>query len=263
MARITYAYFLAHILTNSNLSKKKIYWAYQQTDRWQELRQARLELDKHRCRLCNAPATCVHHCRYPEIFGEETIDDLTSLCDRCHNNYHNPPGVEELKTQLLELAATTEGTVCPVCKTDCKIYNRSLYFNMVKHLIKLSRLPKDDDGFVQIGDEPLGKEEQRNYTAAEFQKLRYFGLIEKNQPGEQRDGVWWRVTPKGKDFISGKIKVPSNAVVLNGKVLSYSDNEISIVEALETPFNYEQLMAGIDITPPKQKRNKRKKRKKS
>lgn len=66
----------------------KVLLIYLLTDRWDSLRSQRLEMDGHRCRLCNSPAECVHHRSYPKILGEETVDDLTSLCERCHRKFH-------------------------------------------------------------------------------------------------------------------------------------------------------------------------------
>lgn len=48
-----------------------------------------LERDGRRCRLCNSKERLeVHHRTYKRR-GNEKLDDLTTLCHRCHATYHN------------------------------------------------------------------------------------------------------------------------------------------------------------------------------
>lgn len=57
---------------------------------WQQLREERLKRDNQRCVQCGAPYPLnVHHRRYPAVWGMESIDDLVTLCDKCHANAHN------------------------------------------------------------------------------------------------------------------------------------------------------------------------------
>jgi 5-methylcytosine-specific restriction endonuclease McrA len=61
------------------------YEDYLQSPQWKALRNRALERDGHRCRICNRHYTLqVHHRRYAERWGAETVDDLTTLCDDCH-----------------------------------------------------------------------------------------------------------------------------------------------------------------------------------
>lgn len=45
----------------------------------------RLQEDAHLCVFCKSPATTVHHITYRRAGGNETIDDLRSLCRLCHD----------------------------------------------------------------------------------------------------------------------------------------------------------------------------------
>lgn len=248
-----------HNNTKELLSRLEEYRAYCKSPRFTELKLERWEIDNFECVLCARKAETIHHRRYPKILGTETINDVISLCNFCHKNFHKPLTIEECQKQLMEKSKSKNGTKCPVCGTKCVIYPRHLYFEMVKHFIKLSRLPTKD-GWVQIGDNSLGLEEFRNYTRAEFQKLQYWGLIERSQPHDLRDGVWWRLTEKGKEFLSGSLKIPDIAYVLNGKVLCFSNEMVDILEAVGTAFNYNLLMSGKEITtpPPKKKKIRKK-----
>lgn len=61
------------------------YADYLRSARWAELRAEALERDGYRCRYCNSPDRIgVHHRRYPEVLGTETVDDLTTTCSGCH-----------------------------------------------------------------------------------------------------------------------------------------------------------------------------------
>lgn len=59
---------------------------------WRQIAEQRLELDNHICPVCGGEATDVHHLTY-EHFGHESMDDLVSLCRKCHNcaeNFYDP-----------------------------------------------------------------------------------------------------------------------------------------------------------------------------
>ncbi len=247
--KISYEFFVSEIYHNPKYTPKQVYWAYLQTKKWDKLRQDRLKIDNFRCRMCDSPATCVHHRNYPDIMGTETVNDLTSLCKHCHNAFHNPPSTNELSKHFSEKACHKNGTTCIICKRFAKVHGRTLYANMAKHLIKLSKLPKNIEGWSQLGDKALGKEEMRNYTRAEYEKLEWWGLTEKKQKGRKRDGVWWRLTNKGHEFINKKIKVPFKIYRLGKQTLKFDNSKmINIIDALKTKFIYEQIMAGVDIS---------------
>lgn len=63
---------------------------YLLTEVWAELRRQRLIKDFFRCVQCGtAQNVSVHHIRYPDIWGTESVDnDLVTLCDRCHAEAH-------------------------------------------------------------------------------------------------------------------------------------------------------------------------------
>lgn len=56
---------------------------------WQEMRLKVLERDNLVCRKCGSSINVqVHHLKYPEVWGEEDINDLITLCDKCHAKTH-------------------------------------------------------------------------------------------------------------------------------------------------------------------------------
>ena len=56
---------------------------------WACIRLQRLALVRNCCVLCGLEATQVHHSRYPDTLGRETISDIVSLCKICHERYHS------------------------------------------------------------------------------------------------------------------------------------------------------------------------------
>jgi 5-methylcytosine-specific restriction endonuclease McrA len=60
------------------------YKAYLRTPAWRSLADQAKERDRYRCRLCGSRDELeVHHRTYARI-GHEDIDDLVTLCHRCH-----------------------------------------------------------------------------------------------------------------------------------------------------------------------------------
>lgn len=50
---------------------------------WRDTANRRLDQDSHVCQVCGGDATDVHHLTY-DRFGHEDMNDLVSLCRRCH-----------------------------------------------------------------------------------------------------------------------------------------------------------------------------------
>lgn len=79
------AIFWSHSMTDG----QKAYQEYLQTDKWKTIRAQRLAMDNGECVLCGSPAKHVHHRRYTKEWGTETVRDLVSLCNDCHNWHHH------------------------------------------------------------------------------------------------------------------------------------------------------------------------------
>lgn len=57
--------------------------------KWEQLRQARITHDNSRCVNCNTAKNLqVHHNTYDRLFNEN-LDDLITLCRRCHKRLHD------------------------------------------------------------------------------------------------------------------------------------------------------------------------------
>lgn len=70
------------------------YNTYILSPEWQSVRRSRLRTDNYTCQECYRKHDLqVHHLTYKRL-GDERIEDLITLCVRCHNN------AEELKAQV-------------------------------------------------------------------------------------------------------------------------------------------------------------------
>jgi hypothetical protein len=72
------------------------YEQYLKTPAWANKREQALERDGHRCRVCNTSEHLhVHHRTYTRR-GNEDLNDLTTLCETCHESFHKRVKQEHL-----------------------------------------------------------------------------------------------------------------------------------------------------------------------
>ena len=67
-----------------NLDYKK----YLKSDYWKDIKEQVHKRDEYKCRLCNSNKNLqVHHKTY-EFLGNENLEELITLCKKCHFNIH-------------------------------------------------------------------------------------------------------------------------------------------------------------------------------
>ena len=95
--------FLRELLRDATFDFSKVkssegWWAlyklYLCSPAWQKKREARLILDGHRCTSCGSGKRLeVHHDTYANV-GHERLEDLRTLCYKCHKKKHeNKTGI--------------------------------------------------------------------------------------------------------------------------------------------------------------------------
>lgn len=130
-----------------------------------------------------------------------------------------------------------KGTVCPACTQTVKVYRRKVNSGMARSLIAMYVI--DAYGWIHLPS-------QIGARSREEGKLAYWGLVEES-PDPREDGGragWWRLTAAGRAFVQQQKAIPEYARVYNGRVLGFDGAMVSIVDALGTKFNYDDLMAG-------------------
>jgi len=129
-------------------TRKELLRDYYRSERWSELRSERFTLDNDECVLCARDAEVVHHRRYPEVLGTETVGDLVSLCIRCHHNFHFPPGLKEAREHLW--SSIEDGVDCPVCDQLARKWLIKLHSGMAYWLLLLVVQYADDGDWVSV-----------------------------------------------------------------------------------------------------------------
>ncbi len=71
------------------------YYKYLQSDKWKNISQERMRIDKYQCVMCGSRGTAnnplqVHHLSYAHLYHEENriYEDLETLCANCHASIH-------------------------------------------------------------------------------------------------------------------------------------------------------------------------------
>lgn len=139
--------------------------------------------------------------------------------------------------QLEAVASTREGaSVCLECEAKTVKYSHTLS----KPLIAAMRKMYDRVGMEY---ENLNNIELTRGQWDNFQKLKYWGLVESKSPNS---GVW-RITEKGRDFLHAKIKVHKKVYTYRGVVEGFGDEEVL---CNEVPENWrERVDYGATATP--------------
>jgi len=144
------------------------------------------------------------------------------------------PTIEDEQNRIKETAA--HGTICKCCDRFIKIYNRPMNSSQAVSLCKAVRYIAPDEWFhVSMFDYPKG---------ADFPKLRFWGLIEPSAElkADGNKAGFYRVTPKGRQFVLEGLKVPKKISTFRNELLGFSEKQTDIYQALGKHFNYAELM---------------------
>lgn len=85
----------------------------------------------------------------------------------------------------------------------------------------------------------------------DFSKFKYWGIIREVEGFTTGHYV---ITKIGFDFVTGRVRVPKKAHIYNDVVYGFSDEMITIAQALKDKYNYKELM-GYEIRSEDSKRN--------
>ena len=141
-----------------------------------------------------------------------------------------------------------EGVRCPCCDIWTKINPRNIYKGAVESLIGLYRLHQEDPTFHHVSTFDFKwwidkQKTERVPGRGDFAKLRYWHLI---RP-QIIDGHWgqgmWKITPRGIDWLEGKITVTKYALILDSECIGFEGPEWGVEDAWDEPFDLEKMMA--------------------
>lgn len=143
----------------------------------------------------------------------------------------------EARSWLREHAA--KGERCPCCTQFVKIYERKIGAGMANALIIM---------YNHAGQEWFRMPNiSHRWKNRDESNLKYWKLIvestEKREDGGRAG--WWQVTDLGVRFIYDDLRLPKYARTYDNRLLKYHGEELGILDALSTKFNYRDLMDGV------------------
>lgn len=157
-------------------------------------------------------------------------------------NYDEDDRIDEEELVIGELRAhlrenLRDGTKCPVCDQNAREYKRKLNSGMAHALIVMYRVCGTGYGYKPDVLSGVGA------AARDESLLRFWGLIEERHDKTPEGHVgWWRVTERGKSFVTGRAKVQKYVTVYNGKPTGFEGEYVDIEECLGEKFSLSELL---------------------
>jgi hypothetical protein len=147
------------------------------------------------------------------------------------------------EAQQAMLGGMDKGTYCPCCGRYAKVYRRKLTSAMARDLIYFYRHSVENPGWFHA----LTVLNDFRVQRSDYDKLVHWGFLEKKgeakEDGNPSSG-YFRITQRGCDFVEGRLRVPSHIQVFHKEFYGYAvGGTVSIREALENHFNYDELMS--------------------
>lgn len=154
--------------------------------------------------------------------------------------------IEQARDYLRGRMKNGLGSKCPVCTQYVRRYNRPITSAMAYCLILIHKSGKNE--FFHVEDW-LKEQNCPSSIRGDFAKLRFWGLIEQMEDLKREDESsrvgYYKITPKGVDFVNGVIKVPRSVKIFNNQFFGFSEKETDIKGALKKKFSYSDLMSNL------------------
>lgn len=134
------------------------------------------------------------------------------------------------------------GVECACCTQRVQRYSRPITSAMAAGLILVAFYVKaSGTEWTHIELFLKNKQSLPPSIRGDYSKLRFWNLIEVHP---EKEG-FYRVTPKGHDFVAGTVKVNRSVLLFNNKMYGFKGNLISITDALKNKFDYDKLLKGV------------------
>lgn len=127
------------------------------------------------------------------------------------------------------MSARNEIGECEYCGAKMVEYRHTLSKSLLRPLVRFSRLGK---GYHS----PSKQEKMTHSQLANWQKLRYWGLIAK-APDETGKGGYWEITELGWGFLRGEYRVQKYAWTYRGDWRRF-DGETQTVDQITGGWKY-------------------------
>ena len=110
---------------------------------------------------------------------------------------------------------------CPYCDAKMVEHKHGLSKGLLRCLVKLAKAGHGDQNLNDLG---MNYSQQSN-----FQKLKYWGIVEKADPNCAKGGEW-RITERGWSFVKGEIALQKSVFTYRGAVVGYEGKKLLIEE---------------------------------
>ena len=120
-----------------------------------------------------------------------------------------------------------EKKLCPHCNATMVEYSHTLSKGLMRAIWKIY---VSGGGPINLKDvkPPLTRNEWDN-----FQKLRYWDIVEQvSVNGKTKKGIWG-ITNKGKAFVTGHLAIPSKVWTYRGQFLKYEGSPVLIEDVTD------------------------------
>lgn len=147
--------------------------------------------------------------------------------------------VAEARQQFLAATSTGGPVVCPCCLRKGRIYRRRLNSGMAVVLVRLHHLGAAER-WVNVRELFPGVTQR----GGEWARTRFWGLV---RPADERTAEEnargdWKLTERGVEFVLGQVEVSAAVFVWDNTPLRFSDETVTIHQALGQRFDYAELM---------------------
>ena len=155
------------------------------------------------------------------------------------------------KVRAAVRAATySTGIYCPCCGGWAKRYKYTINKSMAVGLMWLvQHYHPEQNRWVNVAHTAPRHVVQTN----QLPTLRHWGLVIRptedplwSFSGKTKHSGLWRPTETGIEFVRGRIQMPESVVTYKGEFEQFSGNKISIREAFDTNFDYQQAMLPVN-----------------
>ncbi len=137
------------------------------------------------------------------------------------------------------------GVKCPLCAQQVKLYRRSINQSMVAELVRLYKKTLQEPHKIYFH---VNIDLHRPASASGIDKLRHWGLVEAKSGENSKTGGkhsgYWKILPKGIDFLEGRERVPKYIKTYDGAFFGFDESgTVGVGDCATTEFDYQELMS--------------------
>ena len=141
----------------------------------------------------------------------------------------------DVRADLRHNLAEGEPAYCLCCGATTKVYARGLNHMMVRSLALLAQEP------YGLASATITRRTGQT-GGGDTAKLAHWGLIE-----SVGDTVW-KITPMGRQFLSGDIRLPHKALIYIDKLIGFDASiTVSVTDVVGKAFNLDEVMAASPV----------------